>query len=93
METLTLLDMRWEFRCDRILARFLEQDLKFESFGNLGLIYSLVATFSNSKYVEISCTECIFLASCEDELNYHMGEEHARDFISYFESDFPCRLG
>ena len=42
METLTLLDMRGEFGCDRILARFLEQDLKFESFGNLGLIYTLV---------------------------------------------------
>ena len=41
METLTLLDMRREFGCDRILARFLEQDLKFESFGNLGLIYTL----------------------------------------------------
>ena len=44
METLTLLDMRREFGCDRILARFLEQDLKFESFGNLGLIYTLIDT-------------------------------------------------
>ena len=44
METLTLLDMRREFGCDRILARFLEQDLKFESFGNLGLIYTLLRT-------------------------------------------------
>ena len=42
METLTLLDMRGEFGCDRILARFLEQDLKFESFGNLCLIYTLL---------------------------------------------------
>ena len=49
METLTLLDMRREFGCDRILARFLEQDLKFESFGNLGLIYTLLVTeLSNS---------------------------------------------
>ena len=44
METLTLLDMRREFGCDRILARFLEQDLKFDSFGNLGLIYTLKHT-------------------------------------------------
>ena len=44
METLTLLDMKREFGCDRILARFIEQDLKFESFENLGLIYTLVAT-------------------------------------------------
>ena len=49
-------------------------------------------TKPDSKYVEISCTECIFLASCEDELNYHMGEEHDKDFISYFESDFPCSV-
>ena len=28
-------------------------------------------TKPDSQYVEISCTECIFLASCEDELNYH----------------------
>ena len=41
-ETLTLLDMRREFGCDRILARFLEQDLKFESLGNLDLNYSLL---------------------------------------------------
>ena len=46
METLTLLDMRGEFGCDRILARFLEQDLKFDSFGNLGLIYTLVPTYN-----------------------------------------------
>ena len=42
MKTLTLLDMRGEFGCDRILARFLEEDLKFDSFGNLGLIYTLL---------------------------------------------------
>ena len=24
---------------------------------------------NNTNFVEISCTECIFLASCEDELN------------------------
>ena len=36
--------MRGEFGCDRILACFLEQDLKFESFGNLGLIYTLTST-------------------------------------------------
>ena len=49
-------------------------------------------TKPDSQYVEISCTECIFLASCEDELNYHMGEEHNKDFISYFETDFPCSV-
>ena len=49
-------------------------------------------TKPDSKYVEISCTECIFIASCEDELNYHMGDEHNKDFISYFETDYPCSV-
>ena len=34
------------------------------------------------EYIEISCTECIFLASSEDELNYHMGEDHNKNFIT-----------
>ena len=34
--------MRVEFECNRILNRFIEQDLKFELFGNLGLNYTLV---------------------------------------------------
>ena len=42
METITLFDIRGEFGCNRILDRFIEQDLKFESFGNLGLKYTLV---------------------------------------------------
>ena len=42
METLTLSDIRGEFECNRVLDRFNEEDLKFESFGNLGLNYSLM---------------------------------------------------
>ena len=42
LETSTLFDMRGEFGCNRILDRFIEQDLKFESFGNLGLKYTLL---------------------------------------------------
>ena len=44
METLTLSDIRGEFECNRVLDRFNEQDLKIESFGNLGLIYTLFVT-------------------------------------------------
>ena len=47
---------------------------------------------TKAEYVEIPCTECIFLASSEDELNYHMGEDHNKDFISYFDTDFPCSV-
>ena len=33
--------MRREFGRNRLLDRFIEQDLKFESFGNLDLNYTL----------------------------------------------------
>ena len=39
---------------------------------------------TKAEYVEISCTEYICLASSEDELNHHMGEEHKKDLISQF---------
>ena len=38
-----------------------------------------IQTKNESEYVEISCTECIFLASCEDELYWHFGETHDKD--------------
>ena len=43
MET-TLFVLRGEFGCNRIIDRFIEQDLKFESFGNLGLNFTLSLT-------------------------------------------------
>ena len=45
METLTLFVLRGEFGCNRIINRFIEQDLKFESFGNLGLKYTLIEMY------------------------------------------------
>ena len=35
-------------------------------------------TKAEGNFVEILCTECIFLASLEDELNWHMGEPMRR---------------
>ena len=32
------------------------------------------------------------IANCEDELNYYMGEEHYKDFFSYFMTDFSCSV-
>ena len=43
METLTLFVLRGEFGFNRIINHFIEQDLKFELFGNLGLKYTLIA--------------------------------------------------
>ena len=51
--------MRGEFGCDRILARFLEQDLKFDSFGNLGLIYTLL-NIRHGPLPRVSTLPCIF---------------------------------
>ena len=42
MESLTLFVLRGEFGCNQIIDCFIEQDLKFESFGNLGLKYTLL---------------------------------------------------
>ena len=35
-------------------------------------------TKAEGNFLEISCTECLFLASYEDELNWHMGETMRR---------------
>ena len=51
-----------------------------------------LGTQTKAEYVEISCTECIFLASSEEELNYHMYEGHDMDCISYFDTDYPCSV-
>ena len=37
---------------------------------------------TKAEYVEISCTECMFLASSEDELNCDMGDDHNKDFVT-----------
>ena len=47
---------------------------------------------TRADFVEISCIECIFLASSEDQLNWHMCEEHEKDYISYFDTNFPCSV-
>ena len=49
-------------------------------------------TKAEGVFVEISCTDCIIMVSCEVKLNCHMGEDHDKDFISYFESDYPCSV-
>ena len=46
METLTLFVLRGEFGCNPIINCFIEQDLKFESFGNLGSNYTLMTMLS-----------------------------------------------
>ena len=42
--------------------------------------------------VQIPCNICIYVATCEEELNWHMGEDHDLSTESYFDTDFPCDL-
>ena len=49
-------------------------------------------TQTKAEFTEIACIECIFLASCEEELNWHMGEEHDQDYVDYFDTEFPCSV-
>ena len=38
----------------------------------------------------IPCRICIYVASCEEELNWHIEDEH--DIKTDFETDFPCDI-
>jgi hypothetical protein len=40
--------------------------------------------------INIPCNKCIYIATCEEELNWHMGEEHNLPSDSYFNTDFAC---
>ena len=47
-------------------------------------------TFQNE--TKIQCNVCIYVATCEDELKWHMGEEHDVPTDMFFDSDFPCDI-
>ena len=47
-------------------------------------------TFSND--IQISCNQCIYLATCEEELNWHMGYEHDLSDELFFDKDFFCEV-
>ena len=40
--------------------------------------------------VQIPCRICLHVASCEEELNWHMDDAHDLKTDMYFETDFPC---
>ena len=40
--------------------------------------------------VQIPCRICLHVATCEEELNWHMDDEHNVQTDMYFETDFPC---
>ena len=38
----------------------------------------------------IPCNICIYMATCEEELNWHLNDAHAKDDQLNYETDFPC---
>ena len=42
--------------------------------------------------VQIPCNICIYVATCEEQLNWHMGEDHNLSTDSYFDTDYPCDI-
>jgi hypothetical protein len=44
------------------------------------------------KEIQICCNVCIYVAKCEEELNWHVGYEHDQTDDSYFDKDFYCDI-
>ena len=47
-------------------------------------------TFSDD--LQIPCNVCIYVATCEEELNWHKDYDHDITSELYFETDFPCDI-
>ena len=47
-----------------------------------------VQTFSSE--IWISCNICIYEATCEEELNWHVSQDHDQSDESYFDKEFYC---
>ena len=41
--------------------------------------------------VFICCILCIYVATCEEQLTWHMGKDHDKE-TNYFDTDFPCDI-
>ena len=42
--------------------------------------------------IQILCNLCLYIATCEEQLNWHMGEDHDLSSDSYFDTDYPCDI-
>ena len=48
-----------------------------------------IQTFAND--LAIPCQECIYIATCEEELNWHMSDAHNQGETDY-EPEYPCTI-
>ena len=42
--------------------------------------------------LQIPCRICIYVATCEEQLNWHMDDEHNIQTDMFYETDFPCEI-
>ena len=40
----------------------------------------------------IACNLCIYVATCEEQLNWHLCEEHGKDDKLFLYSDYSCNI-
>ena len=69
----------------------LQQKLANPAKKVLGVSIS-TETESSSEDIKIPCNICVYIATCEEELSWHMGEEHDLPSDSCFGTDFPCDI-
>ena len=73
--------------------KFLEknhEDMEFHKSAKLFESKETQTLTDKDESVLICCNLCIYIATCEEELNWHLCEEHERDAQLYFGQDFPC---
>ena len=42
--------------------------------------------------LQLPCRICIYVATCEEQLNWHMDDEHGLNTDMDFQTDFPCEI-
>ena len=74
------------------LCNFRNLEEKVSKLPKLSLDTRSVGTQTFSTEIRICCNICIYVATCEEELNWHMGESHDQPDDSYFDKDFYCDI-
>ena len=67
----------------------LKRELSPKSNRDLGTQTSIDSVNSE---LQIPCKICIYVATCEEELNWHIEDEHDIKTDIYFKTDFPCEI-
>ena len=76
-----LKDLQLKFQCLEEENKTLKKEIEELKSKRTDKILDNQETQTKAEFTEIACIECIFVASCEEELNFHMGEEHDKDYI------------